>query len=138
MNDAEVFWTPGWEWLTAVVAIHVLAATPWLAHFGAWPLPVVCGSLAYHAWVFSRREVWRFLLTEETAVLFAPSGSRRRPLRRRGPVWMTERWVVVRTDRRVLMLCASRYEPARFARLRRALLRDAGSGWSTSSGSAVG
>ena len=129
-DDAEVAWTPGWEWLTAVVAIHVLAVVPWLAYFGVWPLFVVCASLAYYVRVFWRQEVWCFRLIEETAVLFEPRrpGAEPRLARRRGPVWMTEAWLVVRTSRRVLVLRAARYDPALFARLRRALLRGASTG----------
>lgn len=122
--DAELAWRPGREWLAAVCAIHILATVPWLAHLGAWPLlPAAC-SLLYHARVWRRGEVWRFLLTEERVVLFEPKrpGQPVRTAKLRGPTWMTERWVVVRTNRRVLLLHGARIDPTLFARLRRALL----------------
>lgn len=127
-DDIEVDWTPNWEWLAAVAAIHVLAVVPWMAHLGLWPL-VPCALSALHHWrIFRRDETWRFALVEESVVLFEPErpGTGRRPAKLRGPPWMTEHWIVVRTSRRVLALRAGRYPPALFARLRRALLHQAG------------
>ena len=123
--DAEMLWAPGWEWLVAVLAIHVMVAAPWCHVAGVWPLAVLTPSLLYHVRVFAKGEVWRFSLVEETAVLFQPDGE---PAKLRGGPWMTEHWVVVRTSRRVLMLRAGRYDTDRFARLRRALLGRAGNG----------
>ena len=121
--DLDLYWSPGWEWLAAVAAIHVLVLLPWLAYLGVWPLLPCLASLGYHGWVWRRGEVWRFALVEESVVLFEPAwnGASPRPAKLRGAVWMTERWVVVRTSRRVLALRAGRYPPAAFARLRRAL-----------------
>ena len=124
-DDTEILWAPGWEWLTAVLAIHALVAVPWLHFLGAWPLLVLAPSLLYHVRIFARGEVWRFALVEETAVLFQPDG---KPAKLRGGPWMTANWVVVRTTRRVLMLRSGRYDADRFARLRRALLGRAGNG----------
>ena len=132
-DDAEILWTPGWEWAGAVLLVHALVLAPWVALFGPWPLLVGAGSLAYYGWIFSRREVWRFALVEETVVLFEPrrTGEAPTPAQLRGSPWITERWVVVRTSRRVLALYAGGYDAVRFARLRRALLGgrdDPGSG----------
>ena len=124
-HDTEMLWSPGWEWLTAVVAIHALVAAPWFHFLGVWPLLVIAVSFLYHVRVFARGEVWRFALVEETAVLFQPDG---KPAKLRGGPWMTSNWVVVRTTRRTLMLRAGRYDADRFARLRRALLGRAGNG----------
>ena len=124
-DDVEMRWSPGWEWLAAVVAIHFLVAVPWLNFLGAWPLALLAVSLFWHVRVFVKGETWRFALVEETAVLFQPDG---KPAKLRGGPWMTENWVVVRTSRRVLMLRAGRYDADRFARLRRALLGRAGNG----------
>ena len=126
----EVDWTPGWDWLAVVAAIHVLVAVPWVALFSAWALLPAAVSLGYHVDVHRRGERWRFALADERVVLFEPwrrDGSRR-PARLRGPPWMTERWVVVRTTRRTLILRSGRYEAAVFARLRRALLGGAANG----------
>ena len=122
-QDAEVRWTPGWEWLTAVVLLHLLAVMPWLKFLGAWPLVPCALSLAYHGRAYARREVWRFALVEESVVLFEPKrpGALARTSRLRGRVWMTERWLIVCTRRRVLTLRAGRYDAVLFARLRRAL-----------------
>lgn len=130
-DDAELHWTPGVEWLAAVLLVHGLVLLPWLALVGAWPLVVVAASLAYHGWVFAaraRHEVWRFALVEESVVLFEPgrAGEGARPASLRGSAWITERWVVVRTNRRVLALYAGRCDAVLFARLRRALLAGRG------------
>ncbi len=139
-DDVEMDWTPGWDWLVAVAAIHVLAVAPWTIHLGPWPLIPAAVSLIAHLGVFLRGEVWRFALVGERAVLFEPErrDGTRRPARLWGPPWLTERWVVVRTTRRVLVLRADRYEAALFARLRRAFLGSAARGWNTSRGSAAG
>lgn len=124
-DDAEIEWTPGWDWLLAVIALHGLILLPWLVYAGVWTLlPGLC-SLAYYVCVFLRREVWRFALVEERVVLFEPRrrGRARRQARWRGVVWMTADWLVVRTSGRVLVLHARRYDPALFARLRRGLRR---------------
>ena len=123
-NPSEIDWTPGWDWLGCVLAIHILVAVPWVAKVGAWLLAVAVAAFGYYVSVFWRAQSWRFALENERVVLFEPvrrDGSRI-PARLRGPPWMTERWVVVRTTRRVLVLRAGRYEAAVFARLRRALL----------------
>ena len=129
-DDAEIEWTPGREWLAAVIVLHVLVLAPWLAYFGAWALIPCLASLAYHGWVFAQRETWRFALVDERVVLFEPRrpGRPLRQARWRGAVWMTSDWLVVRTTRRVLTLRAGRYDPALFARLRRGLRRGAANG----------
>lgn len=125
--DQELLWKPGWEWFAAVVAIHALATAPWLVHMGPWPLAPCALSLLYHAWVLRRGEVWRFALVEDRVLVFEPPRRQRsaRPAKLRGPAWMTERLVVVRTSRRVLVLRAGRVDAALFARLRRGLLSPA-------------
>ncbi|MDE0178108.1 MAG: hypothetical protein OXP36_05885 [Gammaproteobacteria bacterium] len=126
----EVDWTPGWDWLGCVLAIHVLVAGPWAVKVSAWLLGLAAPAFAYYVWVFCRAESWRFALRNERVVLFEPErgDGTRVPARLRGPPWMTERWVVVRTSRRTLVLRAGRYDAAVFARLRRALLGGAANG----------
>ena len=126
----EVDWTPGWDWLACVLAIHVLVTVPWVVKAGAWPIAVAVPAFGYYAWVFWRAECWRFALDNERVVLFEPQrrDGARVPARLRGPPWMTERWVVVRTSRRILVLRAGRYDAAVFARLLRALLGGAANG----------
>lgn len=121
---AEVDWTPGWDWLGCVLAIHVLLAVPWVVEFGVWPLAVAVPAFGYYLWVFRRGECWRFAVVDERLVVFEPqrSDGRRRPAHLRGPAWMTERWIVVPTARRILVIRAGRYDDAVFAMLRRALL----------------
>ena len=123
-DDTALDWTPSWEWLGAVLLVHVLIVVPWLALLGPSALLAGGASLAYYGWILSRHEVWRFALIEDRVVLFEPhqSGEVPRPAKLRGSAWITERWVVVRTSRRVLTLYAGCYDAVRFARLRRALL----------------
>lgn len=127
---AEIDWTPGWDWLGCVLTIHILVAVPWIAKVGVWLLAVAVATFSYYLWVFRRAQRWRFALGRERVVLFEPprkDGSRV-PARLRGPPWMTERWIVVRTTRRILVLRAGRYDAAVFAGLRRALLGGAANG----------
>lgn len=123
-DDVEVVWTPGWDWLAAVAAIHALALAPWLAVFGLWPLLPAAASLVYYVHVFRRGEAWRLALSEDTVVVFEPSrrGRPGKTAKLRGGVWLTHRLLVVPTSRRMLLLRAGRYDPALFARLRRAFL----------------
>ena len=112
------------------MAIHVLVAVPWVAIVGAWVAVVAVPAFGYYVWVFWRAQSWRLALDNERVVVFEPErrdGSRV-PARFRGSPWMTERWVVVRTTRRILVLRAGRYDAAVFARLRRALLGGAANG----------
>ncbi len=139
-DDVDLDWTPGWDWLAGVIVVHVLVVAPWILWLGPWPLIPAAVSLLHHVRVFRRREAWCFALVGERAVVFEPErvDGTRRPARLRGPPWMTERWLVVRTSRRVLVVRAGRYDAALFARLRRAFLGDGGRRWKTSRGSAAG
>ncbi len=124
-SDAfEVDWTPGWDWLGLVLAIHVLVAVPWVINVGVVLVPVAVAVFGYYVWVFRRAESWRLALVDERLVLFEPQArdGSRQPARLRGPPWMTDGWIVLRTTRRILVIRAGRYEAAVFARLRRALL----------------
>lgn len=129
-HAAEIDWTPGWDWLGCVLAIHGLVAVPWVAKVGVWLLAVAVLTFSYYVGVFLRAERWRFAVGGERVGLFEPpreDGSRV-PARLRGPPWMTERWIVVRTTRRTLVVRAGRYDAAVFAGLRRALLGGAANG----------
>lgn len=123
-DDVEVLWTPGWDWLAAVAATHMLALAPWVVVFGSWPLLVGTASLGYHALVFRRQEPWRLALAEDTVVVFEPPrrGRPAKTAKLRGGVWLTHRLLVVPTSRRMLLFRAGRYDPVLFARLRRAFL----------------
>lgn len=127
-DDVELDWSPGWDWLAGVVVVHVLVVVPWVLWLGFWPLTPAAVSLLHHVLVFRRREVWRLALVGERVVVFEPKrpDGGRRPARLRGPPWMIQGWLVVRTSRRVLIVRAGRYEAALFARLRRAFWGDAG------------
>lgn len=123
-DDVDVPWSPGWDWLAAVAALHILVVVPWVAAVGPWSAVVGALSMAYHAGVFLRREQWRLALVEDTVTVFEPprDGQPAATAKLRGPLWLTHRLLVVRTSRRVLLLRAGRYDPALFARLRRAFL----------------
>ena len=124
LDDLEVSWTPGWDWLAVVAAIHVLAVVPWTTQLGLWPLLPGITSLGYYLLVFRRRERWRLALAGETVVVFEPRRGNQPPrqAKLRRPVWLTHSLLVVRTSRRILLLRAGRYDPVLFARLRRAFL----------------
>lgn len=124
-------WSPDAEWFAAVALIHVLVAAPWALLLG-WPAAALAAlSVIRYAIVLSRREVWSFVFVEDQVVLLEPrrrraGGAGRAPSRRvaplAAPVWMTDRFVVVRSRRRVIALRAGRVSPGQFARLRRGLL----------------
>ena len=127
-------WVPDAEWFGAIVAIHVLIAVPWTLLLG-WPCAALaaCSVLRY-ASVLSRRELWSFVFVEDRVVLLEPRSRRARrgghgAMRRTAPlvapVWMTDRFVVVRSRRRVIALRAGRVGRRQFARLRRGLLAGA-------------
>ena len=124
LDDLEVSWTPGWDWLAVVAAIHVLAVVPWTTQLGFWPLLPGLASLGYYLVVFRRQERWRLALAGETVVVFEPRRGSQPPrqAKLRRPVWLTHSLLVVRTSRRILLLRAGRYDPVLFARLRRAFL----------------
>lgn len=102
----------------AVVALHALVGTALAALVSPWWAVAVAVSCAVKT--LSANPAERYLL-----LAFADAIEVRRGdavLRLRGPCWMTERWLVIPTTRRVLPVRRGRLSPQDFARLRRAAL----------------
>ena len=114
----EIPWTLGWEWFIAVALAHGLvgAALGWFV--SPWWTVIVAFSAA---WKLSRtRPGERYLLLAFEDAIEVRRGESVLP--RRGACWMTERWLVIPTVRRVLLVRRGRLSPRNFARLRRAAL----------------
>lgn len=110
--------TLGYEWFVAVVALHTVIGVALGLLVSAWWALLVVASCAWK--VCTARPGERYLLLAFEDGLEVRRGGA--VLRRRGPCWMTERWLVIPTARRVLPIRGARLTPQRFARLRRAAL----------------
>ena len=114
----EIPWTLGWEWFIAVALAHGLVGATLGWFVSPWWAAVVALSAA---WKLSRtRPGERYLLLAFEDAIEVRQGES--VLRRRGACWMTERWLVIPTARRVLPVRRGRLSPRSFARLRRAAL----------------
>lgn len=124
LGESEIVWRPDGEWLAVLAVVHVLLALPWVAWLGWFVGVVAVGSLVWQGRALVREEVWRFRFVEDRVVLLAPESTPETPVpvAVASPLWMTDRFVVVRTKRRIIPMRAGRLTPEAFARLRRALL----------------
>ena len=127
VGEGEIAWRPDAEWFAVVAVVHVLLAAPWVAWLGWFVAVVAAASLVWHGRALGRGEVWRFRFVEDRVVLLAPESTPETPVpvAVASPLWMTDRFVVVRTRRRIIPMRAGRLTPEAFARLRRALLAGA-------------
>lgn len=114
----EIPWTLGWEWFIAVALAHGLvgAALGWFV--SPWWAAAVALSAAWK--LLRTRPGERYLLLAFEDAIEVRRGESVLP--RRGACWMTERWLVIPTARRVLPVRRGRLSPRNFARLRRAAL----------------
>ena len=114
----EIEWTLGVDWFVAVGGLHVLVGIV----LGVWWSPWwgLASGLSLAAKCLRARpdESYRLLAFEDA--LEVRRGEE--VLRRVGPCWLTERWLVIPTARRVLPVRRGRLAPQDFARLRRAAL----------------
>ncbi len=111
-------WTLGYEWLVAVVALHVLVGTALAALASPWWGWVAAASCAWKALSARPGEGYLILAFEDGIEVRRGDAV----LPRRGPCWLTERWLVIPTAQRVLPIRRGRLSPQDFARLRRAAL----------------
>ena len=112
----EIQWSLGTDWFLAVAALHALLAITLGALLSPWWIAACAASLALK--IARVRPGERYLL-----IPF----DNRIEVRRRGDVlkltgacWMTQRWLVIPTSRRVLPVRRGRLSAQDFARLRRA------------------
>ncbi len=114
----EIDWTLGVDWFLAVGLLHVLVGTVLGALWSPWWGLAAGASLAWK-WLRARPNERYLLLAFEDALEVRRG---KVVLRRTGPCWLTERWLVIPTSRRVLPVRRGRLSPQDFARLRRAAL----------------
>ena len=127
----EVEWTLGTDWFLAVGALHVLLGGALGLLLSPWWAFVAAASLAWK-WLRARPGERYLLLAFEDALEVRCADAVLAPA---GVCWVTARWLVIPTSRRVLPLRRGRLSAQDFARLRRTALAG---GWSTSSGSTLG
>ena len=114
----EIDWALGLDWYLAVGLLHVLVGTVLGALWSPWWGLAAGASLAWK-WLRARPNERYLLLAFEDALEVRRGNL---VLRRAGPCWLTERWLVIPTSRRVLPVRRGRLSPQDFARLRRAAL----------------
>ena len=114
----EIDWTLGVDWFLAVGALHVLVGTVLGLLWSPWWGLAAGASLAWK-WLRARPNERYLLLAFEDALEVRRGNL---VLKRTGPCWLTESWLVIPTSGRVLPVRRGRLSPQDFARLRRAAL----------------
>ena len=112
----EIRWSLGADWFLAVGSLHALLAIALGTLLSPWWM-VLCGaSFAFKIFRVRPGEAYLLIPFDDHIEV------RRRGavLRRSGPCWMTQRWLVIPTSRRVLPVRRGRLSDQDFARLRRA------------------
>ena len=112
----DIPWTLGYEWFVVVVALHTLVGAALAALVSPWW--AVAAALGCAFKMRSANPGERYLLLAFEDAIEVRRGNAVLP--RRGPCWMTDRWLVIPTTRRVLPVRRGRLSPQDFARLRRA------------------
>ena len=112
----EIRWSLGPDWFLAVGALHALLAISLGTLLSPWWV-VVCGA-SFALKIFRARPGEAYLLIPfDDRIEVRRHGA---VLRRSGPCWMTQRWLVIPTSRRLLPVRRGRLSDQDFARLRRA------------------
>ena len=114
----EIDWTLGVDWFVAVGVLHVLVGAVLGVVWSPWWGLAAGASLAWK-WLRARPGERYLLLAFEDALEVRRGNL---VLRRAGPCWLTESWLVIPTSGRVLPVRRGRLSPQDFARLRRAAL----------------
>ena len=112
----EIRWSLGADWFVAVGALHALLAISLGALLSPWWIAVCAASFALKT-ARARPDEAYLLIAFDDRIEVRRRGA---VLRLAGPCWMTQRWLVVPTTRRVLPVRRGRLSAQDFARLRRA------------------
>lgn len=112
----EIRWSLGWDWFFAVAALHTLVAVALGTLLSPWWMAACGASLALKTSRTRPGEAYLLLPLDE-GIEVRRQGT---VLRLAGACWMTRRWLVIPTTRRVLPLRRGRLSDQDFARLRRA------------------
>ena len=112
----EIQWSLGADWFFAVGALHALLAIALGALLSPWWI-AVCGASFALKTVRARPGETYLLIAFDDRIEVRRQGA---VLRLAGACWMTQRWLVIPTSRRVLPVRRGRLSAQDFARLRRA------------------
>ncbi len=112
----EIRWSLGTDWFFAVGALHALLAISLGALLSPWWI-AVCGASFALKTVRARPGEAYLLIAFDDRIEVRRRGA---VLRLAGACWMTQRWLVIPTARRVLPVRRGRLSAQDFARLRRA------------------
>ena len=111
----EIRWSLGADWFVAVAALHLLLAVALGTLLSPWWIAVCGASFAFKAIRAQPGEAY-LLIAFDNRIEVRRDGD---VLRLAGACWMTRRWLVIPTNRRVLPIRRGRLSAQDFARLRR-------------------
>ena len=112
----EIRWSLGTDWFVAVAALHALLALTLGALLSPWWIAACAASLALKIAHVRPGEAY-LLIPFDNRIEVRRRGD---VLKLTGACWMTQRWLVIPTSRRVLPVRRGRLSDQDFARLRRA------------------
>ena len=112
----EIQWSLGADWFLAVGALHALLAIALGTLLSPWWIAVCGASFAFKIVRVRPGEAY-LLIPFDDRIEVRRHGA---VLRLSGTCWMTQRWLVIPTSRRVLPVRRARLSDQDFARLRRA------------------
>lgn len=112
----EIRWSLGADWFVAVAALHVLLAVALGSLLSPLWIAVCTVSFAFKS-IRARRGETYLLIAFDDRIEVRRDGD---VLRLAGPCWMTRKWLVIPTTRRLLPVRRGRLSAQDFARLRRA------------------
>lgn len=112
----EIQWSLGTDWFLAVAALHALLAITLGTLLSPWWIAVCTASFALKTARVRPGEMY-LLIPLDNRIEVRRRGD---VLKLTGACWMTQRWLVIPTSRRVLPVRRGRLSAQDFARLRRA------------------
>ena len=112
----EIQWSLGTDWFLAVAALHVLLAITLGTLLSPWWI-AACGASFALKTARARPGETYLLIPFDNRIEVRRRGD---VLKLTGACWMTQRWLVIPTSRRVLPVRRGRLSAQDFARLRRA------------------
>ncbi len=112
----EIQWSLGTDWFLAVAALHALLAIALGALLSPWWIAACGASFALKTARVRPGETY-LLIPFDNRIEVRRRGD---VLKLTGACWMTQRWLVIPTSRRVLPVRRGRLSVQDFARLRRA------------------
>ncbi|MCY3821175.1 MAG: hypothetical protein OXH52_17785 [Gammaproteobacteria bacterium] len=112
----EIRWSLGTDWFLVVGALHGLLAMTLGSLFSPWWIAVCAASFLFKTVRVRPGEAYLLIALDDRIEVRRQDAV----LRLSGACWMTQRWLVIPTTRRVLPVRRGRLSAQDFARLRRA------------------